>query len=360
MTGCIYLGTQTPGATDRIDRLRRHKIAVQTVEEIKDIPPETGPLILDGTAIAPDALDARVIELAARQVSVLALFSLPHGSAFRDRRDQLLTLGAADVMEAQAPDSDLITRIRALALGTQPPFVLVIEDNPKTGPWAVDALKAAGIDAECVTSLADARACFQSRTVDALIVDRNLPDGDGLDFVAFLRGNGIRTPALLFTAMDTVSDRISGLRMAGADDYICKPVHGDELVARVQVLLRPRYVDETLIFGPLELIRRDRIARWRGERIDLRPKECDMLIYLAVRQGLPIPKRMIYADVWDKVFMDVGSNPVTAARHRLVRDLKTFLADRGEPYPEFIATDGDAYLFRPDPLLQLPVKDTGP
>ena len=85
-----------------------------------------------------------------------------------------------------------------------------------------------------------------------------------------------------------------------------------------------------------------------------------MLIYLAEREGLPIPKRMIYADVWDKVFMDIGSNPVAAARHRLVRDLKAFLDARGETYPDFIATDADAYSFRSEPLLRLPQPGRAP
>ncbi|MEM9552363.1 MAG: response regulator transcription factor [Pseudomonadota bacterium] len=357
MTVCAYVGAAAPGANDRIEMLRRHQIDLSALSDIDAIPQDAPLVILDGTGQDRVTLDAALAALKGRGILILVLFRLAHGETFRNRREALLAQGAHDVMEADAPSADLLVRTRALMLGARQPFVLVVEDTEKTGSWAVDELKAAGMDALYVKTLAEARACFEARTVDALVVDRGLPDGDGLEFVAFLRRNGIRTPALLFTAMDDVEDRIMGLRDAGADDYICKPVHGDELVARVQVLLRPRDVDENLIFGPLELARRDRMARWRGERIDLRPKECDMLIYLAEREGLPIPKRMIYADVWDKVFMDVGSNPVTAARHRLVRDFKSFLAARGEVYPDFIATDEDAYCFRAEPLLRLPGPD---
>ena len=154
--------------------------------------------------------------------------------------------------------------------------------------------------------------------------------------------------------MNNIEDRLKGLEEARANDYICKPVHADELRARVRVLLRPLVSDETLVFGPLEIGRKDRIVKWRGDRIELRRKECEMLIYLAERAGLPIPQRMIYLDVWGKVFMEIGSNPITAARHRMVRDIKAFLKVRGEDYPEFIGTDADAYVLLPDQLLQLP------
>lgn len=354
VTRCVYMGPNADSVRERVSVLERHKIQLIGVSDPAALPPGRLPVILDGTDVAPDVLNDTLADLVRRNAPTLVLFRLGHGESFRKRREDLMARGARDVMEADAPASDLLVRLRALLLGNRPPFVLVIEDSPKTARWTVEILKQAEIDATWVGTLAEGRHLFETRSVDALVVDRELPDGDGLQFVALLRKNGIRTPALLFTAMDTVADRIAGLRDAGADDYICKPVHGDELTARIQVLLRPRHQDETLIFGPLELGRRDRIARWRGERVDLRPKECEMLIYLAEREGLALPKRMIYADVWDKVFMDTGSNPVAAARHRLVRDLKEFLSARGEVYPEFITTETDAYRFSAEPLLRLP------
>ncbi|MEM6741563.1 MAG: response regulator transcription factor [Pseudomonadota bacterium] len=352
MVHCAYIAVGGEGAPARVEMLRQHQIAVDAFADAGSLPDEIPLAVLDGTAMEAADLEDLVRQRAASGTRVLALFQLGHGQTFRARREALLAAGAEDVMEADAPAHDLVIRTRALLLGARVPFVLVVEDNEKTGPWALAELRAAGLDGACVTTLADARQAFEARMVDALVVDRTLPDGDGLAFVAFLRSHGIRTPALLFTARDGVSERIDGLN--AADDYVCKPVHGDELVARVQVLLRPRHLEEILTFGPLELVRRSQVVRWRGERVHLRPKECDMLIYLAERQGQPIPKRMIYADVWDKVFMDVGSNPVTAARHRLVRDLKAFLEARGETYPEFLETETDAYCFRADPLLQLP------
>ena len=358
METCAYVGADAPGANERINALRQHIFKVVPVISCDKIPKDVDLVIVDGSASKTDETACRIAELAATNVNALALFKLGHGETFRSCRETLLAAGARGVMDIEAPEGDLLIRTRALMRGTRAPFVLVVEDNEKTGPWVIKELEAAGLECRCVTTLAAARTCFETMAIDAIVVDRNLPDGDGLEFVSLLRQNKFRTPALLFTALDSISDRIKGLTEAGADDYICKPVHGDELVARVQILLRPRQVDETVIFGPLELVRRDKIVRWRGDRVDLRPKESSMLIYLAEREGLMIPKRMIYADVWGKVYMDVGSNPVTAARHRLVRDFKTWLEARGETWIDFLVTEGEAYGFRAGPLLQLPNRDT--
>lgn len=315
--------------------------------------------VLDTETLSDAEADERLIQVVRAQSRVLVLFSLSHGVSFRNRRDALMTLGASDVMSASGGDDEFLTRVQALRLQAQPPRILVVEDEEEIGDWAIDVLRDAGMDATRVRTLAEAQARFEAGPVDALIVDRGLPDGDGLTFISRLRDLGIRIPALLFTALDSIEERIRGLETARADDYICKPVHEGELRARVQVLLRPLISEETLVFGPLQINRKDRIVRWRGQRVELRPKECEMLIYLAEREGLPIPKRMIYLDVWQKTFMDVGSNPVTAARHRLVRDFKAALSDRSEDYPEFIGTDGDAYVFLSEALLRIPADESG-
>jgi DNA-binding response OmpR family regulator len=153
--------------------------------------------------------------------------------------------------------------------------------------------------------------------------------------------------------MTDIADRVDGLDRAGANDYLCKPAHTDELRARVRVLLRPRQSDDQLIFGPLELSRKDRVVRWRGERVEMRPRETDVLIYLAERSGLWIPQQMLYLDIWEKVYMEIGSNPVAATKHRLVVNLRKFAEARGEALPEFIASGGNTYAFLPEPLLQL-------
>ena len=345
-----YLGANSPKRAARIELLQAQKL--ETVET-----PGAQVTVLDGTDMDDATLDAALAEVDRDTSAVLVLFTLAHGISFRDRREALLKAGAQDVMAATASDDEFLTRVRALIHLSRAPRLLVVEDEDEIGDWVEKLLTTAGMEVSRARNLAEAEARFEAGPVDALIVDRQLPDGDGLDMVARIRDHGIRTPALLLSALASIEDRIRGLQDARADDYICKPVHDDELIARVHVLLRPRITDDILVFGPLEVNRRDRIIRWRGDRISLRRKEGEMLIYLAERAGLPIPQRMIYLDVWEKVFMDFGSNPVTAARHRLVRDIKAFLKERGEVYPEFIETRDDAYVFQPDMLLRLPDRD---
>lgn len=351
MVDVAYIGGGGAAREERLEILALQKLA--TAERAMA---QAAVTVLDGSDMADDALDAALAEQAGRVSRILVLFRLSHGVSFRDRRAALIAAGASDVMDAGAASEEFLTRVRALMVTANPPNVLVVEDDASIADWAVAELREAGMNATHVGTLAKARATFQEGRVDALVVDRGLPDGDGLDLIAELRGLGIRTPALLFTAMDEVSERIRGLEGAQADDYICKPVHADELRARVRLSLRPVVSDETLFYGPLEINRRDRVVKWRGERIRLRDKERDLLIYLAERAGLAIPQQVIYLDVWGKVYMEVGSNPVTAARARLVREFRAFLKERGEDYPEFIAAVGSAYVFQSEPLLRLPLK----
>ncbi len=115
--------------------------------------------------------------------------------------------------------------------------VLLIED---------DALVASGIQAgltvhdfvvDHVATMADARSALEAVASDVVILDRGLPDGDGLDLLEEWRTAGVTTPVLVLTARDSIEDRVQGLQ-GGADDYLIKPFDLDELVARLQALLR--------------------------------------------------------------------------------------------------------------------------
>ena len=115
--------------------------------------------------------------------------------------------------------------------------ILVVEDDPVL----LDGLKAGlgllGATVDTVSSCADAHAALGTTTFDAVVLDLMLPDGSGLDLLAKIRSAGDRTPVLLLTALDEVSDRIRGLD-AGADDYLGKPFDLDELAARVRAIVR--------------------------------------------------------------------------------------------------------------------------
>lgn len=117
--------------------------------------------------------------------------------------------------------------------------ILVIEDDPVL----LDGLKAGlgllGATVDTVSSCADGHAALGTNTFDAMVLDLMLPDGSGLELLTKIRSAGDRTPILLLTALDEVSDRIKGLD-AGADDYLGKPFDLDELAARVRAIVRRR------------------------------------------------------------------------------------------------------------------------
>ncbi|GGK89551.1 two-component system response regulator QseB [Curtobacterium luteum] len=119
---------------------------------------------------------------------------------------------------------------------TARPRLLLVEDDPRLGPIVRDVLADAW-DVELVTTRVTALEAALHRLFDVLVVDRRLPDGDGLDVVRELRRFRVATPVLVLTALGEVHDRVSGLD-AGANDYLVKPFDFDELQARLRALTR--------------------------------------------------------------------------------------------------------------------------
>jgi two-component system response regulator QseB len=115
--------------------------------------------------------------------------------------------------------------------------ILVVEDDPILLDGLREGLKLSGFVADGVTTVADATEALQTGRFDAVVLDRMLPDGSGLDVLRGIRQAGNRIPVLLLTAKDEVGDRIDGLD-AGADDYIGKPFDLDEVAARLRAITR--------------------------------------------------------------------------------------------------------------------------
>jgi len=115
--------------------------------------------------------------------------------------------------------------------------ILVVEDDPVLADGLKVGLGLAGSTVDVVFTAADARAALASTRFDAVVLDRMLPDGAGLDILADLRRQGDATPVLLLTALDEATDRVAGLD-AGADDYLGKPFDLDELAARLRAIAR--------------------------------------------------------------------------------------------------------------------------
>ena len=115
--------------------------------------------------------------------------------------------------------------------------LLLIEDEPELSALVSGNLSRAGFAVDTAQSLDEAGAAVKSMNYDAILLDLRLPDGDGLTLLKSLRSQGDKTPVIVLTARDAVADRVRGLN-AGADDYLIKPFAIEELVARINAVLR--------------------------------------------------------------------------------------------------------------------------
>ncbi|MFE3195385.1 response regulator transcription factor [Nocardia sp. NPDC059240] len=165
-------------------------------------------------------------------------------------------------------------------------WVLVCEDDEQLGERVADGLRGAGFIVDLARNLADAGAQCGVRLYDCLIVDRGLPDGDGLDLVRRQRESGNRTPALLITARDSANARRESYA-GGADDYLAKPFSLGELAARVRALCAPRRTQVTpvLTVGDLVVDRLRRRVRRSGVLLTMTTREFCALELLATRAG---------------------------------------------------------------------------
>jgi two-component system OmpR family response regulator len=174
--------------------------------------------------------------------------------------------------------------------------VLVAEDHAPLARSLANGLREEGFAVDLTGTGDDALRLAQNNPYDCIVLDVMLPGRDGWSVVRELRREGSRSPILLLTARDAVEDRVKGLNL-GADDYLVKPFAWDELLARVQALVR-RGVGQTaptLHVGDLEINTAGKTVRRAGKSIVLTAKEYALLEYLAQRQGQVVSRN----DIWD-------------------------------------------------------------
>lgn len=181
---------------------------------------------------------------------------------------------------------------------TGPMRILVIEDEKKIGGFLERGLSEEGHRVQVVEDLAAARSAVQFEQYDLLIVDRMLPDGDGLSVVRELRREGDRTPAICLTARDRIDEKVEGL-YGGADDYIVKPFEFEELLARIAAVTRRTPAADLIEVGDLVIdVPAHRVYRGEDE-IQLTAQEFDLLHYLAENAGRVLSRTRILEAVWD-------------------------------------------------------------
>ncbi len=197
--------------------------------------------------------------------------------------------------------------------------ILLVEDDPHTAGFIAKGLREDGHSVDHADNGKDGLFLATTETYDAIVLDRMLPQLDGMTVLKTLRGAENRTPALLLTALGDVEHRVEGLR-AGADDYLVKPFAYAELSARLDTLARRGTggsgepvrlrVDDL----DLDLLKREAVRS--GKTIELQPREFRLLEYLMRHAGRVVTRTMLLEAVWDYHF-DPQTNVIDVHISRL-------------------------------------------
>ena len=199
--------------------------------------------------------------------------------------------------------------------------ILLVEDDAKTASYVTEALQKQALSVRWAPTGTDGLIQARGSAHRLIIIDRMLPQLDGLSLLKRLRQDGYGGPALMLTAMGDVDDRVEGLE-AGADDYVIKPFAISELLARVNALLRrPPYLSEECMpirvrAGELVLDLVDRSVVRAGVPIELQIQEFRLLHYLVVNAGRVVARKMLIEGVWGLGF-EPRSNLVESHMSRI-------------------------------------------
>jgi DNA-binding response OmpR family regulator len=199
--------------------------------------------------------------------------------------------------------------------------ILLVEDEPEMAVALSAALKNYDTLVDHVVTLGDAEAAIATNAYGAILLDRQLPDGDGLTLIPKLRAQSIAVPVIVLTARGDVVDRVTGLN-AGADDYLGKPFAVEELLARLRAVLR-RPADlpvETIKLGHLSFDVSNREASVNGRPFDLPRRELLVLETLLKRMGRTVGRSALEEAVYN-MDDEIQSNALDTHISRLRRKL---------------------------------------
>jgi two-component system OmpR family response regulator len=196
--------------------------------------------------------------------------------------------------------------------------LLIVEDDREGAGYLKRALGEAGHTVDHIADGREGLLLAASEPYDVMVLDRMLPSMDGLAILRTLRASGVKTPVLLLTALGGIDDRVEGLE-AGGDDYLVKPFAFAELLARINALARrppPQEAPTVLQVADLRMDLLSRTVSRRATRIDLQPREFQLLEYLMRHAGRVVTRTMLLESVWDFHF-DPKTNIVETHVSRL-------------------------------------------
>jgi two-component system alkaline phosphatase synthesis response regulator PhoP len=214
--------------------------------------------------------------------------------------------------------------------------ILVVDDEPSISTLIEYNLKLVGYDVQCVY---DGEAVFEVLSKfrpDLIVLDLMLPKLDGIQVCRKLRSQDNRVPIIMLTAMQDLSDKIQGLDN-GADDYMTKPFSPQELISRIQAILRrlstlPSLTEDKLQIGPIEIVPDQREVNMHGNPVELTPKEFELLVFLCKHRGKVLSRQQLLHGVWDYHFL--GDTRIVDVHISHLRDKM----EKNARNPEYIMT----------------------
>jgi two-component system OmpR family response regulator len=217
--------------------------------------------------------------------------------------------------------------------------LLIVEDDKEAAGYLKRALSEAGHAVDYAAAGRDGLMLAVGEPYDVIILDRMLPQIDGLAILRTLRASGVKTPVLLLTALGGIDDRVEGLE-AGGDDYLVKPFAFAELLARVNALARRPPTQEVrteLSVADLKLNVLNRTVTRGGRRIELQPREFQLLEFMMRHVGRVVTRTMLLEHVWDFHFdprTTVVETHMSRLRAKIDRDFEIELIHtvRGHGY----------------------------
>lgn len=200
--------------------------------------------------------------------------------------------------------------------------ILIVEDDPLLADGLTRSLRQGDYAVDCVSDGLKADHALAAQSYDLLILDLGIPGVDGFEILRRLRRRGSKTPVMVLTARDTLTDRVKGLDL-GADDYMTKPFELPELEARARALIRRGQAGGASLItnGSLAMDTAGRRVTMDGEPLELTAREFGVLEVLMMRSGRVVGKEQLAEKLygWDE---EVGPNAIEVCVHRLRKKIE--------------------------------------
>jgi DNA-binding response OmpR family regulator len=223
-------------------------------------------------------------------------------------------------------------------------YILVVDDDQFESTLVQFVLGKAGFEVVTLDNARGAMQLIEKREPDLLLLDVTMPYIDGFEFSTKLRAEGYETPLIFMTAKDSINDKLQGFKI-GADDYICKPYNHQELVARVEAVMRrtrksAKNGNQSMRIGPLELVPSElKVVQEGRSPIYLTPKEMQVLSILMHHAGQVVRRDQLLSEVWND--NENNSNIVDV----YIRRLRAKLEAGAEKLQYIISIRGVGYKF---------------